>query len=165
MEKTQMDEDHIVDFLKSKVEIWCFPRLLRELYRGTQNLQTLLTEKLTAYEAGKEENKEQISRKVRNWLGGRNQPANREEVFKICFALSLGEERSEKLLLSTAESGIHYRNPRELIYAFCLRRGFDYPQAQELIEALEQTGAPKSSLEHQKLVRQTWAEEPTQHPG
>ena len=33
MEKTQMDEDHIVDFLKSKVEIWCFPRLLRELYR------------------------------------------------------------------------------------------------------------------------------------
>ena len=102
MEKTQMDEDHIVDFLKSKVEIWCFPRLLRELYRGTQNLQTLLTEKLTAYEAGKEENKEQISRKVRNWLGGRNQPANREEVFKICFALSLGEERSEKLLLSTA---------------------------------------------------------------
>ena len=163
MEKTQMDEDHIVDFLKSKVEIWCFPRLLRELYRGTQNLQTLLTEKLTAYEAGKEENKEQISRKVRNWLGGRNQPANREEVFKICFALSLGEERSEKLLLSTAESGIHYRNPRELIYAFCLRRGFDYPQAQELIEALEQTGAPKSSLEHQKLVRQTWAEEPTQH--
>lgn len=77
-----------------------------------------------------------IERKVRNWLHDRNIPKNREDLFKICFALELNEKCAEAVLGSTSESGIHYRNPRELVYAYCLRTGAGYLRARELASEL-----------------------------
>lgn len=78
-----------------------------------------------------------ISRKVRNWLKGNNAPQNREQIFQICFILELDEETSDKLISSSSETGIHYRNPKEIVYAFCLRTGKSYSHAVELYEKME----------------------------
>lgn len=157
------EEEQMALFLEKRVESWSFPRLLGEIYHGETPLQIRLIDKLTGYETDSEDSRDKISRKVRNWLRGCNQPANREELFKISFALNLDEKGAEKILFSTAESGIHYRNPRELIYAFCLRKGYDYPKAQEILAELGYLQFPSSSLENQQAVRQLSDLEPDQY--
>ena len=124
---TGKTEGSLDDFLKGKVTFWRFSRLLKELYQGEEPLARRLARKLTEYSS--DENGERTARKVRNWMHDRNLPKNREEVFKICFALELDEQRAETLLGITVERGIHYRNPREVIYAYCLRSKEDYPEA------------------------------------
>ena len=74
---------------------------------------------------------------------------------KICFALGLSESAAEHILGITAENGIHYRNPKELIYAFCLRKGLDYPEARRMIEEYWQNPFPDGRLEYQKQIRET----------
>lgn len=127
-------KEAVENLLTGKVKLVSFSDLLREVWQGEGSLAVRLTAQLTEYEGGK--NREKTARKVRNWMHDRNLPKNREEVFKICFALKLDEERAEKILGMTAESGIHYRNPGEMIYAFCLRRGYEYVQAVRIKEQL-----------------------------
>ena len=62
----------------------------------------------------------------------RNMPQNREALFQISFALGLDETGASRLLGAAAETGIHYRNPEELAYAFALRTGASYEKALEL---------------------------------
>ena len=127
-------KEAVENLLTGKVKLVSFSDLLREVWQGEGSLAVRLTAQLTEYEGGK--NREKTARKVRNWMHDRNLPKNREEVFKICFALKLDEERAEKILGMNAESGIHYRNPGEMIYAFCLRRGYEYVQAVRIKEQL-----------------------------
>lgn len=79
-----------------------------------------------------------VSRKVRNWIRGNNTPQNREQLFQICFILGLDEYTSDKLISSSSETGIHYRNPKELVYAYCLRVGESYLYARKLYEQMEE---------------------------
>lgn len=158
MEKEKTDVEKAVEFLEKEVKPWSFSKLLREVYRGEENLHRILVEKLSQYEdKEKPENSPAlpgISRKVRNWLHDRNQPGNREELFKICFALQLTEEEAGMILGATAENGIHYRNPRELIYAFCLRVKKDYPYARELADRLLGEKVPLlGTLAYQQALR------------
>ena len=76
------------------------------------------------------------ARRVRNWEQGKNAPTSREDLFRIAFALELDEEQTSGLLGLCTDYGIHYRNGRELTYAYCLRRGLPYEQAAELYTSL-----------------------------
>ena len=127
-------ERAVADLLEGRAEVLSFSKLLESVYSGREPAGVRLTERLTEYDAG--EGREKTARKVRNWMHDRNLPKNREEVFKICFALDLDEGQAEKVLGMTAESGIHYRNPGELVYAFCLRKGIDYLKAVEMKERI-----------------------------
>lgn len=142
-----------IKFLEQKAEFWSLPKLLAEIYEGDENLQKRLNRKFIEYEQTTD--KEQVSRKVRNWLNGRNLPSNREELFKICFALELDEKGAECILGTTAENGIHFRNPRELIYAFCLKKGIDYPRAKEMAGELWGEELPVKILEYKEELKET----------
>lgn len=78
------------------------------------------------------ENPESVSRKVRNWQKGKNVPKNRKTLFQICFCLGLDEAQAGTVLGAAAETGIHYRNPDELVYAFALRTGRSWQDAEQL---------------------------------
>ena len=73
-------------------------------------------------------------------MRGKNTPTDREEVFKICFALELDLEKSEKLLSRLTEQGIHYRNSREVVYAYCLKYQAGYQEACAMAARLEELG-------------------------
>lgn len=152
-EDNLIDINQIADFLGDKVIVWTFSHLLETVYTGNAILSRRLTEKLVFYEG--EENREKIARKVRNWIHNRNLPGNREELFEICFALELDETRAECLLGVTAENGIHYRNPKELIYAFCLRRHIDYPDARNMVERMWNCPLPSGVLEYREQEKAT----------
>ena len=158
----QFNKKQIIELLNSKIQIWRFPRLLKELDGDADTLQVRLTKKLSSYELQGSENREQTARKIRNWLAGKNQPANREELFRICFALGFDREKTETLFLSADENSIHYRNPRELIYAFCLEKGYSYPLALELVQELGEENMSGSRLENQAKIRKTSDTDSTQ---
>lgn len=143
----------IKKFLDGRVDIWSFEKLLTAVYRGEESLQERLGRKLVQYKP--DENPETTARKIRNWLCDRNMPSNREELFRICFALGLDEKNTGILLGATVENGIHFRNPKELIYAWCLRNSIDYPQAVTLARELWKEPLPFGTLEYQDSVRKT----------
>ena len=164
-----MDTDTLIDFLNEKMESFSFSRLLAELYEGTEPLKKRLTEKLAFYESlesGGEKNQEQTARKIRYWLKGHSLPGSREELFKICFALGLTLEQSEQLFCVTAESGVHYRNPKELIYAFCIRDKRDYPEARNMAGCFfpKDESLPLSTAEYQHKIRESSGQESWQVP-
>lgn len=140
---------HTMEILERKAQFWTFSRLLCELYEGEEPLQELLARRLLQY------GKDAAAKKVGNWMRDKNLPGNREELFKICFALGFDLEKTEHLLGTTAESGIHYRNPKELIYAFCIRKGYGYPQAKEMAERLWEEPLPSGTLEYRASVRKS----------
>lgn len=148
-----IDISHVFGYLNQLAEIWDFPELLAGVYEGEEPIYQRLKEKFIEYEG--EENREQVARKVRNWVHGRNLPGNREELFKVCFALGLDEEASGYILGTMADNGIHYRNPRELIYAFALRSHKDYPQAIDMVQRLWEGHLPSGALDYQKQMKES----------
>ena len=77
-----------------------------------------------------------ISKKLRNWADGRSKPAKREDVFRIAFALELGEMETNLLLGICSDYGIHYRDGRDVVYAWFLRNRLGYGEAREFYASL-----------------------------
>ena len=95
----------VEEILNGKVAFWKFSKLLEQIYQDAEPLPQRLIRKLAEYD--KDEGRERTARKVRNWLHDRNLPQNREELFKICFALGLDEKSAAVVLGITEEIGIH----------------------------------------------------------
>ena len=65
----QFNKEQIIELLNSKIQIWRFPRLLKELDGDADTLQVRLTKKLSSYELQGSENREQTARKIRRQTG------------------------------------------------------------------------------------------------
>lgn len=81
-------------------------------------------------------NPQSISRKIRNWISGRNHPASRDDLFRIAFALGLSEQQLNYLLGLCTDYGIQYRDSNEIILAWFLRNGYSYPEAEKFCSTL-----------------------------
>jgi len=75
-----------------------------------------------------------MDRKVRDWLKGKYQPTLREDLLELCFILKLNVADADAFLAMSGDEGLHWRNPRELTYAYALRKGMRYPEAKALFE-------------------------------
>lgn len=95
--------------------------------------------------------RDSMDKKVRGWLGGKYQPTAREDLLELCFVLKLSVADADAFLAMTGDEGLHWRNPRELTYAFALREGMSYPEAMALYErvkpaeAFDDSTVPESS--------------------
>ena len=125
----------MVDFLNSGAMYRTFGQVLTRAYPG-KDLKEKLEEGMTRVTG---DDRSAIVRKVHNWINGKNVPKNRETLFQICFVLGLDETESSRVLGAAADTGIHYRNPRELVYAFGLRKGLSYEEAGRLYRRVEET--------------------------
>jgi len=115
-----------VAFLRSGMQVRTFRDILRQVC-GTEDVEKELSQGLFLQDDTQQP--DSVRRKVRNWMNGKSIPTEREDVFRICFALKLDIHQSEKMLILLTEQGIHYRNTREMIYAYCLRYRLDYSYA------------------------------------
>lgn len=70
-----------------------------------------------------------VTRKVHNWLSGSSKPSDREDIFRIAFTLDLSEAQTGALLGLCTDCGIHYREGRDLVYAWFLRHDLGYQEA------------------------------------
>ena len=114
-----------VAFLRSGMQLRTFRDILKQVC-DNESLENPLVWGLCTLDPAA--NPDSVRRKVRNWMNGKSLPTDREDVFKICFALNLDLDRSARMLTMLTEQGIHYRNIREMIYAYCLahRLGYGY---------------------------------------
>ena len=104
------------------------------LYQGMYEIESRAAEKKLGRALEEAERKTlsgSISRNVRNWLNSGKVPS-RENLFKICYALKLDFERADELIVSASETGIHLRNPDEIIYAYGLVNHLQWDDMQEL---------------------------------
>lgn len=132
----------MVSFLRSGARFRGFDDVLHRVYPGC-DLVDRLSKGLAEFN---HEPLERVTRKVRNWVKGQNIPQNRKTLFQICFVLELTETQTSYVLAVASETGIHYRNPSELIYSFALRTGRTYPQAVALKEHLLPVSLPAQTL-------------------
>ncbi len=137
-----MTPAEMIQFLEKGAVYRSFLDVLRAVYPQSDLADRLLAGLMDI--AGDCEKKEAdaLRKNVSNWLKGNSMPQNREQLFKICFALGLSEAAANKVLSSAAETGIHYRNPRELVYAFALRTGMTYQAAAALDRELSAVYGP-----------------------
>ena len=86
-----------------------------------------------------------MDKKVRGWLSGKYQPTAREDLLELCFILKLSVDAADAFLAAASEEGLHWRDPKELTYAFALRKGMRYPEARALLESVlpKNAAAPK----------------------
>ena len=108
-----------------------FGDILRSLY-DAEDLQF----RLTAAFSTDGESSASVNRKIYNWINGKNTPTNREDVFRIAFALDLTEAQANYLLGFCTSYGIHYRDGRDTVYTWFLRTGGGYADAREFFESL-----------------------------
>ncbi|MCM1150291.1 MAG: hypothetical protein NC319_09455 [Butyricicoccus sp.] len=117
-------------------------RTFRDTLRAFYPYPDLLSRLTAAFQADAREGRpDSIAKNVRNWVSGRIQPASREDLFHIAFALSLSEQQASYLLGLCTDYAIHYRDGRETVYAWFLRTGRSYGEARDFFESLP--GAPR----------------------
>ncbi len=140
---SDMTPEEIIDFLEQGATYRSFADILYDIYEEP-NLAEKLLDGLVSIkeELGEEVNLNSLKRNVVNWMRGNSVPQSREQLFRICFALELSEKDASKVLSRVAESGIHYRNPQELVYAFALRQGMSYGEAVRLNEKMAEIYEP-----------------------
>ena len=138
-----MSPSEIIDFLEDGAIYRSFPDVLRSVYQG-EDLAQVLREGLTTQSEQPLTPKEadSLRKTISNWMKGSSVPQSREQLFRICFALSLDESQTSRVLASASETGIHYRDPKELVYAFALRTGLNYPEAVALNQEMESIYQP-----------------------
>lgn len=165
VQRRDMTPEEIAAFLESGFVYRPLPDILSEIYPGS-GLKRFLKERLCEISGEKPEN---VERNICNWLKGREIP-RRKQLFKICFALKLDETQSDQVIASASETGIHYRNPEELIFAYCLRTGRSYQEAARLQEELlpmvqemagkeMKAGEEKMSLCYSRQLRREFGEQ------
>lgn len=98
-------------------------------------LQDILVDGLCANDASRVRGS--VSKKVHDWLSGKYQPTRRDDLWELCFILKLSETQADAFLASAGDAGIHWREPRELVYAFALDRSMSYPEAVALFDRVK----------------------------
>lgn len=123
----------IVSFLKKEVHVQDFTHIMDQLYPN-EDLKERLVEGLVKHG---EENRSSVMKKVQNWLSNKNVPQSREVLYQICYILNFTELEASLLLGACSDTGIHYRDYSELIYAYGLRMKIDYLEIVKLKEEIE----------------------------
>lgn len=125
-----MTAQEAADLLMHSIQIRTFADILRSHAQGGDPKQTLV-KGLCANDP--QRIRASVEKKVRDWLSGRYQPTAREDLLELCFIMELSLEEADEFLAEAGESGLHWRDPRELVYAFALRRRMNYLEAQDLL--------------------------------
>ena len=118
---------------EGRIMLRSFAETLRECY-PYPDLGVRLAASMQAYEP--ETAPDSVARRVRGWLAGKSLPRNREDVFRIGFALDLTEAQTSLLLGLCFDYGIHYRDPRDAVYAWFLRNDLGYDEARRFYASL-----------------------------
>ena len=83
-----------------------------------------------------------MDKKVRGWLSGKYQPTAREDLLELCFILRLSADDADAFLSAAGEEGLHWRDPKELTYAYALKKGLSYPEAAALYARVKPAESP-----------------------
>lgn len=140
LQSSTMSPGMAAEYLKEgRIVLRTFGDALRGIYPEGDLQQRLIGEFL---EDGSAEARRAAVKRVRAWLGGSAMPGSREDVFRIAFALGLGESGAGSLLGCCSDYGIHYRDGREIVMSWFLRNGRSYREALAFSAGLPEAPRP-----------------------
>lgn len=125
-----------------------FSEALQQMYAGEDLLMRLTDFFLSD---SPHSTPQSVLKKVKNWVSGKNQPANRKDIFRIAFALGFNEAQLDYLLSLCTDYGIQYRDGHDAVFAWFLRNGYGYSDAKAFYQSLppapglNQVSAPEFS--------------------
>lgn len=106
-------------------------------FSGNQEPKVQLVEGLMKWNPG--DKRDSVDKKVRNWLRGATQSIDKEEAFVLSRVLGLSLEKANEFLKRTTGEGIHWRDPRDIVWCYAIVHELE-PEAvkrlQEKVEAL-----------------------------
>ena len=77
---------------------------------------------------------------IEDWLTKGIIGKSRENVYRLCFALQMDlTQTAEFFMKAYLERPFNYKDIREAVYSFCIRKGLSYTDAQRIIECVEAT--------------------------
>lgn len=126
-----------------------FSETLAQMYPGKDLIQKLADFYMGL---GSGESLSSTKAKLRNWMTGRHHPGDREDYFRIAFALAFSEEQLNLLLGICTDYTVQYRDVREAVLTWFLKRGGTYQEALHFLEAVQKplaepaSSAPEASL-------------------
>lgn len=75
---------------------------------------------------------------IEDWLTKGILGKSRENVYRLCFALQMDfQQTAEFFMKAYLERPFNYKDIREAVYFFCIRKGLSYTDAQRIIECVE----------------------------
>ena len=101
----------------NQLPVRTFSDVLHQMYGG-DDLQVRLTDFFLSEMP--DVNPPSVVRKIKNWLTDKNLPTNREDIFRIGYALGFGESQLDYLLSLCTDYGIQYRDGHDVVYAWIL---------------------------------------------
>ena len=153
--KENLTPKEAVFFLENGMQVRTFRDIIIEIC-GTADVEKQLLEGLCEISQieGKNSLKDSVRKKISNWMNGKNIPSDRNDVFAICFALNLNLEQAEKMLVRLTEQGIHYRNRREVVYAYAYKYQIGYENAKKILETYFGDHKNSENVDYESNVRE-----------
>lgn len=102
-------------------------------------IQSFFTEKLLEQSAP-DTKRDNVSRKVRMWIGGNIQSISKQGAIQLSFVLGLSLEKANQFLYRTCGEGFHWRDPEELVFLYALKENMTYLQALNLRDDMAKKG-------------------------
>ena len=127
------------DYLREeRISIRSFSDTLKRMYPHPDIIQRLKNFYRDNPLEGAEGKSSSMNRKIQNWVYGRNLPTNREDYFRIAFALALTEAQLNFLLGMCTDYAVQYRDGREVVLSWFLRNEHSYREAENFLSSLPQ---------------------------
>ena len=128
------------DYLREeRISIRSFSETLKRMYPHPDIIQRLKNFYRDNPLEGTEGKSSSMNRKIQNWVYGRNLPTNREDYFRIAFALGLTEAQLNFLLGMCTDYAVQYRDGREVVLSWFLRNEHSYREADDFLSSLPQS--------------------------
>ena len=125
----EMSVREAVSMLEECANFRKFSDKLKAFSKG-RDLRSLLTDGLMSNNPSAK--RDSVDKKLRNWLADRQSSISKTDAIELCFVLGLTLDEADAFVAMVSEEGLHYRNPREIVYIYALVHGMSYPEAKAL---------------------------------
>lgn len=85
--------------------------------------------------------RENMERKVRNWLDGKTMSIRKPDAFVLSRILKLSLDRTNEFLKLASGEGIHWRNPEDVAWCYAIVQDLQPAQILKLLERVRAIGA------------------------
>jgi len=115
-------------------------------FSGSDSPKTMLVDGLMQWNCGI--SRENLDKKVRNWLGGKTRSISKQDAFILSRVLNLPLDRADEFLKMVTGEGIHWRSPEDIAWGYAIRQNLTPAQTLALLEQVKAMGkTPKPTTD------------------
>lgn len=123
-------------------------------FGNSTDIRTTLVDGLMAWQP--DAVRENVDRKVRNWLSGRTTSIRKPDAFVVSRILKLSLDRTNEFLKMASGEGIHWRNPEDIAWCYAIVRDLEPAQILKLLERVRAIGSTPKVTDDQSYTQEVY---------